>query len=57
MLGDPRVVYVFHSREDTVYERFPAFQQVAERLGKRPRIIEAFYDRAGRPLYVLWIAE
>jgi hypothetical protein len=57
MLGDPKVVYVFHSREDTVYERFPAFQQVAERLGKRPRIIEAFYDRAGRPLYVLWIAE
>jgi hypothetical protein len=57
MLGDPRVVYVFHSREDTVYERFPAFQQVAERLGKRLRIIEAFYDRAGRPVYVLWIAE
>jgi 4-amino-4-deoxy-L-arabinose transferase-like glycosyltransferase len=57
MLGDPRVVYVFHSREDTVYERFPAFQQVAERLGRRLRIIEAFYDRAGRPVYVLWVAE
>jgi 4-amino-4-deoxy-L-arabinose transferase-like glycosyltransferase len=57
MLGDPQVVYVLHSREDTVYERFPAFQQVAERLGKRLRIIEAFYDRAGRPVYVLWVAE
>ena len=57
MLGDPKVVYVFHSREDTVYERFSAFQQVAERLGKHLRIIEAFYDRAGRPVYVLWVAE
>ncbi|MBM3134424.1 MAG: hypothetical protein FJZ89_03880 [Chloroflexi bacterium] len=57
MLGDLKVVYVFHSREDTVYERFPAFQQVAERLGKRLRIIEAFCDRAGRPVYVLWVAE
>jgi len=57
MLGDPKVIYVLHSREDTVYERFAAFQQVAERLGKRLRIIEAFYDRAGRPVYVLWVAE
>ena len=49
--------YVFHSKEDTVYELYPAFQATADRLGVRIKIIEAFRDRSGAPVHVIWARE
>ncbi len=56
-LRDPTGIYIFHSKEDTVYELYPAFQATADRLGVRIKIIEAFYDRSGAPVHVIWARE
>jgi len=56
MLSRPGSVFLFHSKEDTVYERYPLFQEEAEALGVHLQIIEAFRDRSGAPVYVIWQA-
>ena len=57
-LMDPsRAVYVFHSKEDTVYELYPTFQAVADRLGVKLKIIEATRDRSGAPVHVMWVRQ
>jgi len=56
MLQIPGQVYLLHSKEDTVYERYLAFQRLAQEMGREIRIVEAFRDRGGNPVYVVWEA-
>lgn len=56
MFQIPGQVYLLHSKEDTVYERYPAFQKVAQEMGREIEIVEAFRDRGGNPVYVVWEA-
>jgi hypothetical protein len=54
VLSDRGALYILHSREDTVFELYEQFTAAAGRVGVRPRIIEAFMDRSGAPVYVMW---
>jgi hypothetical protein len=53
-LADPAALYIFHSREDTVYERYAWFQATAERMDVRIKIIDATRDKSGAPVHVIW---
>ncbi len=56
-LADPSAVYIWHSKEDTVYELYPAFKATAERLGYQLKIIDATHDQSGAPVHVMSIRE
>jgi len=53
-LRDRTALYILHSREDTVFELYQQFAAAAGRAGVTPRIIEAFADKSGAPIYVMW---
>jgi 4-amino-4-deoxy-L-arabinose transferase-like glycosyltransferase len=53
-LSDRTALYVLHSREDTVFELYQRFAAAAQRVGVSPQIIEAFSDKSGAPVYVMW---
>ncbi len=55
--ADPSAVFILHSKEDTVYEMYPAFQATADRLGYTVKIIDATRDNSGAPVHVMWVAE
>ena len=48
------VYYVFHLPPFESPSRFPAFNKVLVRFGMRGRTIQTFYQRDGRPIYIVY---
>jgi len=51
-LADPETVYIFHSPEETVFERWEPFQALVAREGKNISVEKVFTDRSGKQIFV-----
>lgn len=56
-LADPAAIFIFHSKEDTVYPLYESFMAVANTMGVKLKITDAFRDESGAPVYVIWRRE
>jgi len=52
-LADPNNLYLFHSKESTVYPRLDVFLEEAEKMGRRVVVEEAFRQQDGVLVYLL----
>jgi 4-amino-4-deoxy-L-arabinose transferase-like glycosyltransferase len=52
-LPHPDSLYIFHSQEETVFQRRQAFDDLVAGAGKAVRVEEEIHDRSGRLMFVL----
>jgi hypothetical protein len=52
-LSDPRTLYLFHSPEETVFERRQAFESLVRERGLEVRGEKVFLDRSGKQIFVI----
>ena len=52
-LADPRTLYIFHSPEETIFERWGPFEPVVAEEGRGMRVEKVFTDRSGKKILVL----
>jgi len=52
-LADPRTLYIFHSPEETIFERWAPFQALVAERGKEIRVEKVFTDRSGKKIFIV----
>jgi len=52
-LADPRTLYIFHSPEETIFERWAPFEALVSEAGKGIRVEKVIPDRSGQQIFVL----
>ncbi len=52
-LADPGTIYIFHSPEETIFERWDYFETLVAERGKGIRVEKVFTDRSGKQMFVL----
>ncbi len=52
-LTDPRNLYIFHSEEETVFQRRHAFEELVASAGRTSEVQEEIHDRSGRLMFIL----
>lgn len=52
-LSDPHTLYIFHSPEETMFDRWEAFQALAQERGRAVKVEKTILDRSGRKIYIL----
>lgn len=56
-LTQRETLYLFHSDDTTVYPRFDAFRELAQRLGKKVVLVESVAQRDGKVIYLVYSAK
>ena len=51
-LDDPRTIYIFHSPEETIFERWGPFEALVAERGKGIRAEKVIPDRSGKKILV-----
>ena len=52
-LADGRTIYIFHSPEETIFQRWDSFEALVAEGGKGIRVEKVFTDRSGKKIFVL----
>ena len=52
-LVDPRTLYIFHSPEETIFERRGPFEALVAERGKGIRVEKVFADRSGKQIFLV----
>ena len=51
--ADPGTIFIFHSPEETIFERWGPFEALVAENGKETRVEKVFTDRSGKKILVL----
>ena len=52
-LAAPRTIYIFHSPEETIFERWGPFEALVAERGKGIRVEKVIPDRSGKQIFVV----
>ncbi len=52
-LADPRTIYIFHSPEETIFQRWAPFQAFVAERGKEIRVEKVIPDRSGKKIFMV----
>ncbi len=52
-LSDPDTLYIFHSPEETIFNRWQGFQGLVQERGQTLKVEKAILDQSGKKIYIL----